>query len=45
MQEQVVLLNESCLQVPKKIALTNDGARGGGGGVGLVSPICKQKIK
>ena len=31
MQEPVVLLHESCLQVPKKIALTNAGAPGGGG--------------
>ena len=31
MQEQVVLLYEFCLQVPKKIALTNAGAPGGGG--------------
>ena len=33
MQEQVVLLHEACLQVPKKIALTNAGALGGGGGI------------
>ena len=32
MQEQVVLLYEFCLQVPKKIALTNAGAPPGGGG-------------
>ena len=46
MQEQVVLLHEACLQVPKKIALTNGGAPPRGGGEGaLASPNWKQKIK
>ena len=46
MQEQVVLLHEACLQVPKKIALTNGGAppEGGGGGFSLPNLEAKNKI-